>query len=132
MEQKFTFPKIEKLKSRKDIDGLFSGGKYIHEAPIRGVNTKKTEPSKVVLSVGVSVPKKFVKLAVDRNLIKRRMREAYRLHNRELKQTLLSTNTQLNLMFVYGSKQLLSYIEIEDKIKVILNRLNARFEDCGE
>lgn len=132
MEQKFTFPKIEKLKSRKDIDGLFSGGKSIHETPIRGVYTKKSEPSKVVLSVGVSVPKKFVKLAVDRNLIKRRMREAYRLHNRELKQTLLSSNTQLNLMFVYGSKQLLSYIEIEDKIKVILNRLNARFEERGE
>lgn len=86
----------------------------------------------MVLSVGVSVPKKFVKLAVDRNLIKRRMREAYRLHNHELKQTLLSSNTQLNLMFVYGSKQLLSYIEIEDKIKVILNRLNARFEERGE
>lgn len=47
MEHGFTFPKIEKLKSRKDIDALFSGGKSIHETPIRGVFTEKKEPSKV-------------------------------------------------------------------------------------
>ena len=132
MQPNNKFPKIEKLKSTKDIDGLFNGGKSIHETPIRAIYKKKEDSSKVSLSVGVSVPKKLIKLAVDRNLLKRRMREAYRLNNQQLKQTLLTSETQLNVMFVYGSKQILSYIEIEDKIKVILNRFNSMFEKCAE
>ena len=132
MQPNNKFPKIEKLKRTKDIDGLFNGGKSIHETPIRAIYKKKEDSSKVSLSVGVSVPKKLIKLAVDRNLLKRRMREAYRLNNQQLKQTLLTSETQLNVMFVYGSKQILSYIEIEDKIKVILNRFNSMFEKCAE
>lgn len=127
MQTSNKFPKIEKLKSTKDIDGLFNGGKSIHESPIRAIYKKKEEPSKTCLSVGVSVPKKFHKHAVDRNLLKRRIREAYRLNNYQLKQALLTSEMQLNLMFVYGSKQILSYNEIEEKIKVILNRLNSMF-----
>ena len=132
MEPNNTFPKIEKLKSIKDIDGLFNGGKSIHETPIRGIFKVKTEITKVTINAGVSVPKKYLKLAVDRNLIKRRIREAYRLNNHQLKQSLLASETQLNIMFVYGTKQILSYCEIESKIKVILNRLNSKFEKSGE
>lgn len=132
MQPNNKFPKIEKLKSTKDIDELFGGGKSIHEAPIRAIYKKKVEPSKILLSVGVSVPKKLHKLAVNRNLLKRRMREAYRLNNHQLKQTLKDSETQLNVMFVYSSKQILSYIEIEDKIKVILNRLNSMFGKSAE
>lgn len=132
MQPNNKFPKIEKLKSTKDIDGLFNGGKSIHEAPIRAIYKKKVDTSKVSLSVGVSVPKKLIKLAVNRNLLKRRIREAYRLNNHQLKQTLLTSEMQLNLMFVYGSKQILSYSEIEDKIKVILNRLNSMFGKSAE
>ena len=127
MQPSNKFPKIEKLKSTKDLDELFGGGKSIHEPPIRAIYKKKAEKSTVALSVGVSAPKKLIKLAVNRNLIKRRMREAYRLNNYQLKQTLKDSDIQLNLMFVYTSKQLLSYSEIEDKIKVILNRLNELF-----
>ncbi len=132
MQPNNKFPKIEKLKSTKDIDALFNGGKSIYESPIRVIYKKKEKPSKISLSVGVSVPKKLIKLAVNRNLIKRRMRESYRLNNHQLKQTLLTSETQLNVMFVYGSKQILSYSEIEDKIKVILNRLNSMFQKRAE
>ena len=132
MQPSNKFPKIEKLKSTKDLDELFGGGKSIHEPPIRAIYKKKAEKSTVALSVGVSAPKKLIKLAVNRNLIKRRMREAYRLNNYQLKQTLKDSDIQLNLMFVYTSKQLLSYSEIEDKIKVILNRLNGLFGKVAE
>lgn len=127
MQQSNKFPKIEKLKSTKDLDGLFGGGKSIQEPPIRAIYKKKAEKSTIALSVGVSAPKKLIKLAVNRNLIKRRMREAYRLNNHQLKQTLKDSDIQLNVMFVYTSKQILSFSEIEDKIKVILNRLNGLF-----
>lgn len=132
MQPSNKFPKIEKLKSTKDLDGLFGGGKSIHESPIRAIYKKKAEKSTVTLSVGVSAPKKLIKLAVNRNLIKRRIREAYRLNNHQLKQTLIDSETQLNIMFVYTSKQLFSYSEIEDKIKVILNRLNGLFGKAAE
>src|SRR5690606_13458713 len=121
MQPNNTFPKIEKLKNTKDLDELFCGGKSIHEPPIRAIYKMKAEKTKATLSVGVSAPKKLHKLAVTRNLLKRRMREAYRLNNHQLKQTLKDSDIQLNIMFVYTSKQILSYSEIEDKIKVILN-----------
>ncbi|HRN40552.1 MAG TPA: ribonuclease P protein component [Vicingus sp.] len=132
MQPSHKFPKIEKLKSTKDLDELFGSGKSIHEPPIRAIYKKKTEKSNVTLSVGVSAPKKLIKLAVNRNLIKRRIREAYRLNNHQLKQTLIDSETQLNIMFVYTSKQLFSYNEIEDKIKVILNRLNELFSNANK
>jgi ribonuclease P protein component len=132
MQSNNKFPKIEKLKSTKDLDCLFGGGKSIHESPIRAIYKKKEEKTNITLNVGVSVPKKLHKLAVNRNLLKRRMREAYRLNNQQLKQTLLTSETQLNVMFVYGSKQILSFSEIEDKIKVILNRLNGLFGKAAE
>lgn len=132
MQPSNKFPKIEKLKSTKDLDGLFGGGKSIHEPPIRAIFKKKAEKSTATLNVGVSAPKKLIKLAVNRNLIKRRMREAYRLNNHQLKQTLMGSETQLNVMFVYTSKQILNYSEIEDKIKVILNRLNGLFGKAAE
>lgn len=132
MQPKNTFPKIEKLKSTKDLDELFGGGKSIHEPPVRAIYKKKVEKTIATLSVGVSAPKKLHKLAVNRNLLKRRMREAYRLNNHQLKQTLKDSDIQLNVMFVYTSKQILSYSEIEDKIKVILNRLNSMFGKRAE
>ena len=72
--------------------------------------------------------KKKIKLAVNRNLIKRRVREAYRLNNKALKNMLSNSGKELNMMLIYGSEQILSYSEIEGKIKVILYRLTESCE----
>ena len=117
------FSKSEKLTSKKDIEALFSQGLYIDAPPIKAVVLPKDRNSGILISVGVSVPKKKVKLAVNRNLIKRRIKEAYRLNNHDLKANLKNDNKELNIMFVYASQQILSYKEIEGKIKVILTRL---------
>ena len=123
------FSKHEKLKSKIAIDALFSKGKSLKEYPIRLVFLEKEEESNIVANVGVVVPKKQVKLAVNRNLIKRRMREAYRLNNSALKAVLKKEGLALNMMFIYANKQILDYAVIEDKIKVILTRL---IEQCEE
>jgi len=125
MEMRAQFSNTEKLKSKKNIDLLFSKGKSINAYPIRAVYLPKEELNGVPVKVGVSVPKKKIKLAVNRNLIKRRMREGYRLNNHELKDQLKRVEKELNLMFIYTSKQISSYKEIEDKIKVILTRLTG-------
>ena len=121
------FSKHEKLKSKKAIDLLFSKGESINVSPVRLIFLRKEVDDIILANVGVVVPKKQIRLAVNRNLIKRRMREAYRLNNAELKETLKKNGLALNMMFIYSNKQILDYVTIEDKIKVILTRL---IEQC--
>ncbi|PKP42891.1 MAG: ribonuclease P protein component [Bacteroidetes bacterium HGW-Bacteroidetes-12] len=128
MTLKFNFSKKEKLKSIKDIEQLFKKGKSIHQHPFRLTYLEKKEKNGVSVNFGVSVPKKKIKLAVNRNLIKRRIREAYRLNNHLLKEALQKLDKELNVMVIYNSEQILSYSEIEGKIKVILCRLTESCE----
>ena len=123
MEKNNKFSKHEKLKSKKTIDMLFSKGRSINNGPIRIVFLPKQELTITPVNIGVAVPKKNIKLAVNRNLLKRRIREAYRLNNDEFKTHLINNGIGLDLMFVYNTKQILTFNEIEDKIKVILTRL---------
>ena len=53
------------------------------------------------------------------------MKEAYRLNNHELKESLKETEQELNVMFIYTAKEIFTYNQIEEKIKVILKRLKA-------
>ena len=119
----YKFSKKEKLKSQKEIELLFKQGKSINQFPIRLIYKVKNEQNNVLINFGVSVPKKKIKLAVNRNLIKRRIREVYRLNNNDLKTKLYENQKEINMMVIYGSEQILSYKEIEEKIKVILSRL---------
>lgn len=132
MKSNNKYPKNEKLKSKKAIDLLFSKGKSINAFPIRVIYVPKLKLDDTPVNMGVTVSKKNIKLAVNRNLIKRRIREAYRLNNNELKIHLKNINSELNLMFIYTSKQILPYKEIENKIKVLLTRLIELSEVVSE
>ncbi len=124
MEPNNKYSKSEKLKSKKAIENLFSKGKSINAFPIRAIYTKKPIPENVSINAGVVVSKKNIKLAVNRNLVKRRMREAYRLNNHALKASLNEKETELDIMFIYSSKELLPFSTIENKMKALLTRLS--------
>lgn len=96
-----TYPNSEKLKSRKTIDLLFSEGKSIARFPLRLVYVAVPQMD-APLKMGVSASKKHFKKAVDRNYVKRVLREVYRLN----KQSLGGLESNYAFMLLYQSKVL--------------------------
>ncbi|WP_298546934.1 ribonuclease P protein component [uncultured Aquimarina sp.] len=120
---KATFGTNEKLKSKKEIELLFSEGKSIAKYPVRLIYRKTTLEKEAKIQAGVSVSKRNFKKAVDRNRIKRLLRESYRKNK-----YLVSNNTthQFAFMFLYTGKEMPDYILIESKIKEIIQKFIAK------
>ncbi len=108
---RFTYPKTEKLKSRSTIDLLFSEGKSVAKYPLRLVYVPVTDAT-VPIQTGVSVSKKYFKKAVDRNYFKRVLRETYRLNRHLLTEKL---DKPYAFMFLYQTKDRLTFEEINTK-----------------
>jgi len=119
----FHFPKNQKLCNEKAIERLFENGKSLTEKPFRIIYNIDNNNEDVFVKALIVVPKKRVRLASDRNVIKRRVKEAYRLQKRELEKYLKSNNHQLNLAIIYQKHEILDYKLIEVKIKLLLSRL---------
>lgn len=122
MTKKFTLGKEERLKSRKQTELLFSEGKKFTIAPFR-VHYLFSKAEKTSLQFGAGVSKRNFKKAVDRNRIKRLMREAYRLQKIILQEKLKEQNSQINIFFIYTGKELPEYKEVFVKIAKGLDKL---------
>ena len=120
----FSYPKNEKLKSRKTIDLLFTEGKSVSKYPLRLVYTPLKENDEK-LKFGVSVSKKHFKKAVDRNYYKRVLRECYRL-NKHLIVTKLEQ--PIAVMFFYQTKERLSFQEINEKTILLFEKFIAAIQ----
>ena len=112
----FSFPKPERLNKKKAIQELFDKGSSFYLHPFR-VYIQKC-PAEPVHQVMFSVSKRNFKSAVDRNLLKRRMREAYRL-NKEI----ISGTSKLQMAYIYTAKEILSFKDIRDKLVLSFKRL---------
>jgi ribonuclease P protein component len=123
--KKFTLGKNERLKSRKIIEELFSKGQRFMVSPFRVFYL----PAAASLQCGVAVSSKNFKKAVDRNRIKRQVREAYRLQKTALQQKLKEKNTGLSIFLVYTGKELPEYQLLYDKLTVILNKLLKQWDE---
>jgi ribonuclease P protein component len=122
----FQFPKKQKLCSEKSIERLFENGKSFSEKPFRVIWSFEENHENVFLKSLIVVPKKNIKLASERNIVRRRIKEAYRLQKLTLEYFLESQNQQLNLAILYQKEKVLSYNTLEEKINLLLSRLIKR------
>ena len=123
--ERFTLKKTEILSKRDELNLLFKECKSFNEFPFKVIHRRATAQDDEVLQFAVSIPKRIFKKAVDRNHLKRRCKEAYRLHRNELKNNLKDENIQLHFMLIYVSKEALTYQIIEQKIILTLQRLQG-------
>jgi ribonuclease P protein component len=119
----FKFPHTERLKSRKTIDRLFKEGNSFLAFPLKVVWVKQTITAASDMQLAVTVPKRVFKSAVMRNLIKRRIKEAWRLNKPALAPTTFSNGNQYALIFIYVGRVELPYSDIEKGVKKALKNL---------
>jgi ribonuclease P protein component len=116
----FKLPKNERLHSQKLIKELFDKGSSFFLYPFKVMVLDVSSEEKGTHQVLFSVSKKKIKKAVDRNLVKRRIKEAYRLNKSEI----LSHKHQNKLIgLIYVSSEIGTFKFIEQKIRQILSRI---------
>lgn len=139
-EDSYKFPKEERLHHRSLVEGLFRSGKSFYEFPFRVTWRKMSEeelqknfrnniPEGIgFLQMMVTVPKKKRRHAVDRVQMRRRIREAYRLNRVSFRKKLEEEPDirTLSLSLVYIHDKNLPYKNIEEKIRIVLDKLGKK------
>jgi ribonuclease P protein component len=115
--------KIERICSKKHIDLLFQKGKSKWEGCLRITYLYSDELSGTPVQVMFSAPKKQFRRAVDRNLLKRRMREAYRMNKHELVEKVSLGNNNLFIAFLYVGKEVETYQVIVSDLQNLLHNI---------
>lgn len=127
-----TFRKEEKLCSQKVMGDLFLSGNTLLCYPVRVV-WKKYEvlPFDYPAQAGFSVPKRLFRHAVDRNRLKRLLRESYRIHKHLLYAGLKQADYRMALMFVYIATEDLPYSKIEPAVLKAIQKIAGQPENRG-
>ncbi len=115
----FTFNKQEKLKSKKLIERLFTEGKAVSSYPLKLLYLKVEHTGDYRFQAGVSVSKRKFKSAVDRNRMKRLLREAYRRQKHVIYE---SCSDKYIFMFLYVDENEKNYVFIEEKMANLLQK----------
>jgi len=126
MATMYTFKKEERLCNKRLIDKLFHNGSSFLCYPFRVSWLVNSEPQAYPAQILFSVPKKRYKHAVDRNLVKRLMREAYRLHKQQhLYDILQQADKKIIVSVGYVGKEIEPYLFIEKKMLRMLAQLSG-------
>jgi ribonuclease P protein component len=118
--KKNTLPRNKSLKSTKLIDTLFEKGKTIIAYPVRLVYINTDEKVKQSFQVSFTVSKKKFKNAVDRNYIKRLMRESFRKQQHQIK------SKNIAMMWMFLDKKKPDYEVLYKSVEKIIEELNKK------
>lgn len=124
--ERFTLSKEERICSKKLINELFTGnGRSMTAFPLRVVFMKRTivddQPRAAML---VSVPKRYFKHAVDRNRVKRQVREAFRRNKSIITQNLTDDHESVAMAFVWLTDEKFPSSEVENRMVRLLTRIS--------
>lgn len=118
-----TFSKPERLCSLKTINTLFEDGNVFYTPLFKVVWKINPEPLLFPAQAAFSVSKKGFRLAVVRNLIKRRMREAYRKNKHSLYRHLSEKNLSISIFIILRVNSIPDYLAIERSILEVISKL---------
>lgn len=119
----YSLNKHERLKRRKVIEKLFQSGKTLQVAPILAYYSIEQLETKYPAQAGFTVSSRNFKKSVDRNRIKRLMREAYRLQKHILYDGLREKSQQLAVFLVFTGRNIPEFELVKDRMEVVLGRL---------
>lgn len=123
MAKPFSYQSKEKLKSRKLMDQLFTVGKSVSLFPIKAMFNETAVDLDFPVKVGVGVSSRNFKKAVDRNRIKRLLREAYRLNKQPLLDFATVNNKKIIIFFLFIDKVLPDFETLQNKIPLLIDKL---------
>jgi ribonuclease P protein component len=126
MVKKFGLGKEEKLKSRRQIDDLFARGKSFTIFPIRTTYRLVPALEPPFIQIGVTASKKNFKRAVDRNRIKRLLREAYRLQKNGLMEAMAGKGKKACIFFMYTDRAISSFDTIKTSMGQVIKKLEQK------
>ena len=125
--------KTEKLKSRKQIELLFATGRSFTVFPLRvSYSLSAAAGAPPLAQIGVTASKRNFKRAVDRNRIKRLLREAYRLQKIELATVLQEKKVKAFVFFIYTGKEMPTFVQVKNAMQQCLQKLSVRTEELNE
>ena len=119
----YTFNKLERLNNKIAINNLFETGQSVVISPFRLVWAENNHSRHSIAQTLISIPKRNISLATKRNVIKRRINEAFRLNKEKLYTELNERNKQINIAIIYQKQEIQTYKIIEQKINLLLSRL---------
>lgn len=118
-----SYTKAEKLKSKKLIGNIFSNGYSVKAYPLRIQFFFHDDNDAAHCQVGFSVPKRNFKKAVDRNRIKRQIKEAYRLNKSIILNQLINENKKIAMMVIFHGNNKPTYQELAKLLIEALNKI---------
>ena len=122
-----SFLKNEKLCQKESIDLIFAEGSKISERPVK-LLWRELPEQQIALKTLISVPKRRVPKACDRNRIKRLIRDSFRSNKQPLVDLFNRKNVSINLAIIYSHNKVLGHKEIHDKICLTLQRLSKKYD----
>lgn len=115
--------KSEILRGDKQIESLYKTGKRMHASPLMIIKAETGNDDENPVKAAFVIPKRNFRKATERNRLRRKLREAWRLNKQPLNDVMKLKNKSLQLLLIYTGKTPLTFSELQLKIVLILQRL---------